>query len=100
MRVSIPTEIGFLTKLQKFNCDYNKITTIPTEIGFLTKLKWLFIEDNKLSIIPFELNFLTLYLFKISRNPIKFPSPHRNEWELEELKEELHIQHDLFAKQL
>jgi hypothetical protein len=44
----IPSEIGQLSELKKFECNNNSITQIPDEIGNLSKLEALVLQSNRI----------------------------------------------------
>jgi len=67
---NIPTEIGFLIRLERLNLDHNQIISLPEEIGLLTQLEVLTLNSNRLSHLPFSITCLTrLNVLNLLNNP-------------------------------
>lgn len=67
----IPSEIKFLSGLQRLSLSGNNIAWLPEEIRFLTSLKKLDISNNKLTQIPEEIRALqSLQVLNIAHNRI------------------------------
>ena len=67
----IPSEIQYLTNLQKLDLNYNYINIIPSEIQYLTNLQELYLSYNNLIIISSKIQYLTnLQKLKLSDNSI------------------------------
>lgn len=56
----LPSEIGMLIHLERFDINKNLLTSLPPEIGKLTSLTNLNISDNTISVLPPEIGNLSL----------------------------------------
>jgi hypothetical protein len=57
--ISLPKEIGQLTKLIYLDLEQNELTSLPKEIGQLINLEEMFLSDNQLTSLPKEIGQLT-----------------------------------------
>src|SRR5690606_31772996 len=62
--VSLPSTIGYLTKLATLTLNNNKIIELPPEIGQIKSLVNLDLADNPIKVLPAELGRLR-YLRKL-----------------------------------
>lgn len=56
---SLPTEIEKLINLKYFYIYNNELTTLPPEIVRLVNLEWLYLNGNKLITLPLEMSHFT-----------------------------------------
>lgn len=54
----LPSTIGNLSKLERLDIAYNRLSTIPSDIGNLTNLRVLHLQHNNLTTFPQELSNL------------------------------------------
>jgi len=70
--ITLPTEIGILTKLDKLKSIqlmHIGLTTIPKEIGQLKNLERLYLGDNKLTSLPSEIGDMeNLTILAVQKN--------------------------------
>ncbi|ODQ77915.1 hypothetical protein BABINDRAFT_163286 [Babjeviella inositovora NRRL Y-12698] len=75
--VSMPSEIGRLSKLVYLSCYANNLESIPAEIGGLTSLQYLDLHSNNLQALPESIwQLSSLYILNLSSNSLdSFPRP-------------------------
>lgn len=75
--VTIPHEIGKLTKLEHLSIAKNLLAQLPPDIGRLSELKYLDVRENNLNTLPPEIWFAKkLETLNVSSNVLSdFPKP-------------------------
>jgi len=57
--ITLPSEIGNLSKLQELLLNNNQITILPPEIGKLSSLHTLYLDNNQITVLPNEIGKLS-----------------------------------------
>ena len=75
--VSIPPQLGLLTKLEYLSMAKNNLSRLPPEIGRLQELRYLDVRENNLGMLPSELWYAKkLETLNVSSNVLSdFPKP-------------------------
>lgn len=75
--VSLPPQIGMLSKLEHFSIANNSVGELPPQIGCLTELRVLNVRGNNISKLPMEIWWARrLETFNIASNVLDhFPKP-------------------------
>ncbi|KAI5949434.1 hypothetical protein KGF54_005669 [Candida jiufengensis] len=75
--VTLPNEIGNLTKLSYLSIYSNNLQALPSNIGNLTNLQYLDLHSNNIQLLPDEIwNLNSLMLLNLASNNLSsFPKP-------------------------
>jgi hypothetical protein len=69
--VTIPKDIGSLSRLTTINLRNNNVVSLPEQFGYLKTLKECFLDSNQLHDLPIELAFLcSLNVLTVSHNKL------------------------------
>lgn len=72
-KITLPTDLSVLSKLEYLDMNLNKITLIPDELSKLPALKTIRIMNNSVEIVPASVCEMDLRVLDISSNPLIQP---------------------------